>query len=219
MQHIWGVFSGLWGDTVMGGSWALLHGSAAQQACRVTRQKKPASLAMWPKGHGDCCVRRRLGYNTWGPRCPLLGRWAWKWGSRCLSWTSEEVGESNPDREGCVLGRRVDMGKSGAWGGYLRLINPGGVITGRWWSKQLPPLFIQHSSIFPLAPRWSLALHFFTFKYNCLRFVCSFFFKRATGSAYKSSQAAGAGLRHSHSNTRSKPRLPPTPWLRATQDP
>jgi len=52
----------------------------------------------------------------------------------------------------------------------------------------------------------------------------SFFF-RAVPMAYGGSQARGpvgataAGLRHSHSNTGSKPRLRPTPQLMAMLDP
>ena len=52
-----------------------------------------------------------------------------------------------------------------------------------------------------------------------------FFFPRAASMAYGGSQARGsiraiaAGLRQSHSNTRSKPCLRPTPQLTATPDP
>ena len=55
--------------------------------------------------------------------------------------------------------------------------------------------------------------------------VCIFAFSRAAPTAYGGSQARGgiravaAGLRHSHSNGGSEPRLPPTPQLTATQDP
>ena len=56
-------------------------------------------------------------------------------------------------------------------------------------------------------------------------FVCLFAFSRATPMAYGGSQARGligtvaAGLRHSHSNVGSEPRLRPTPQLTATPDP
>ena len=52
-----------------------------------------------------------------------------------------------------------------------------------------------------------------------------FFFFKATGMAYGSSQARGqiravaAGLRHNHSNSGSKLCLPPTPQLTAMLDP
>ena len=52
-----------------------------------------------------------------------------------------------------------------------------------------------------------------------------FLFFRAAPAAYGSSRARGligaiaAGLRHSHSNARSKPSLLPTPQLTATPDP
>ena len=52
--------------------------------------------------------------------------------------------------------------------------------------------------------------------------ICLF---RATPAAHGGSQARGliraiaAGLHHSHSNARSKPRLQPTPQLMATPDP
>ena len=60
--------------------------------------------------------------------------------------------------------------------------------------------------------------------------ILSFFFSfcclfRAIPVAYGGSQARGrigaaaAGLHHSHSNTRSKPPLPPTPQFTATPDP
>ena len=56
---------------------------------------------------------------------------------------------------------------------------------------------------------------------------CSFVFVffRATPEAHGSSQSRGrikavaAGLRHSHSNTRSKPHLLPTPQFTAMPDP
>ena len=57
-----------------------------------------------------------------------------------------------------------------------------------------------------------------------LLFQCLFFFK-ATPVAHGGSQArsqiraAAAGLHHSHSDVGSKPRLRPTPQLRATPDP
>ena len=53
---------------------------------------------------------------------------------------------------------------------------------------------------------------------------CLFAFSRATPTAPGGSQARGligattAGLRHSHGNARSKPRLRPTPQLTATKD-
>ena len=59
--------------------------------------------------------------------------------------------------------------------------------------------------------------HFFFFFFFCLF--------RAALAAYGGSQARGligagaAGLRQSHSNARSKPRLRPTPQLMATLDP
>ena len=61
-----------------------------------------------------------------------------------------------------------------------------------------------------------------------IHFFLSFFFFllfRATLAAYGSSQARSligavvTGLHHSHSNTRSEPRLRPTPQLMATPDP
>ena len=64
--------------------------------------------------------------------------------------------------------------------------------------------------------------YFFVF----VLFVCLFFvFSGAIPVEYVGSQARGlirdaaAGLRHSHSNTRSKPSLQPTPQLTATLDP
>ena len=65
-------------------------------------------------------------------------------------------------------------------------------------------------------PEW-LILYFILFLSFCLF--------RAAPEAYEGSQARGPiravviGLRHSHSNTRSKPSLRPTPQLMATQDP
>ena len=59
-------------------------------------------------------------------------------------------------------------------------------------------------------------IHFFLF------FFCLF---RATPAVNGGSQArdligaVAAGLHHSHSNTRSEPRLQPTPWLTATPGP
>ena len=56
-------------------------------------------------------------------------------------------------------------------------------------------------------------------------FVVVFVFFRATLEAYGGSQARGpiravaADLHQSHSNTRSKPHLRPTPQLKATPDP
>jgi len=56
-------------------------------------------------------------------------------------------------------------------------------------------------------------------------FFCLFAFSRAAPTAYGGSQARGligavaAGLYHSHSNSRSKPCLRPTPQLVATLDP
>ena len=58
-----------------------------------------------------------------------------------------------------------------------------------------------------------------------LFFFCLFAFARAALSAYGGSQARGliraiaAGLRQSHSNEGSEPRLQPTPQLTATLDP
>ena len=52
-----------------------------------------------------------------------------------------------------------------------------------------------------------------------------FCYLRAIPSAYGGSQTSGqigavaAGLHHSHNNTRTEPRLPPTPQLMATPDP
>ena len=54
---------------------------------------------------------------------------------------------------------------------------------------------------------------------------CLFAFYRATPAAYEGSQARGpigavtTGLRHSHSNVGSEPRLQSTPQLMATLDP
>ena len=56
-------------------------------------------------------------------------------------------------------------------------------------------------------------------------FFCLFAFSRAAPAAYGDSQARGpigavaTGLRQSHSNAGSEPRLQPTPQLTATQDP
>ena len=56
-------------------------------------------------------------------------------------------------------------------------------------------------------------------------FVCFFAFSRAAPAVYGGSQARGlirsiaAGLRQSHSNVGSEPRLQPTPQLMATPDP
>ena len=58
----------------------------------------------------------------------------------------------------------------------------------------------------------------------CL-FVCLFAFSRTAPTAYGGSQARdrigaiAAGLRQSHSNAGSEPRLRPTPQLMATLDP
>ena len=66
-------------------------------------------------------------------------------------------------------------------------------------------------------------LLFFSFLFSFSFFVFCLF--RAAPAAYGSSQARGligavaAGLRHSHSNDRSKPHLRPTPQLTATPDP
>ena len=57
-----------------------------------------------------------------------------------------------------------------------------------------------------------------------LLIYCLFAFSRAASTAYEGSQARGligamaTGLRQSHSNTRSKPFLQPTPQLTATPD-
>ena len=54
-------------------------------------------------------------------------------------------------------------------------------------------------------------------------FVCLFVLSRGAHAACGSSQARGrigataAGLRHSHSNARSEPHVPPTPQLTATR--
>ena len=64
---------------------------------------------------------------------------------------------------------------------------------------------------------------FYSFLFVCL--FCLFAFSRAALVAYGGSQARGliravaAGLRHSHSNARSEPRLRPTLQLMATPDP
>ena len=56
-------------------------------------------------------------------------------------------------------------------------------------------------------------------------FICLFAFSRAAPVAYGGSQARGligavaTGLRQSHSNAGSEPRLQPTPQLTATPDP
>ena len=66
-------------------------------------------------------------------------------------------------------------------------------------------------------------MSFSFFLFDFLFFV--FFFFRAAPAAYGVSQARGrigaiaADLRHSRSNTGSKPRLGPTPQLTATPDP
>ena len=58
----------------------------------------------------------------------------------------------------------------------------------------------------------------------CFVFVFVFVFSRAALAAYGGSQARGligavaSGLRQSHSNTGSEPRLPPTPQLMGTPD-
>ena len=64
-------------------------------------------------------------------------------------------------------------------------------------------------------------LFFFLFYF----IFCLFAFSRVSPSAYGGSQArsrigaVAAGLRQSHSNTGSKPRLQPTPQFTATPDP
>ena len=64
----------------------------------------------------------------------------------------------------------------------------------------------------------------FIFIYSCIYF-CLFAFSRAAPVAYGGSQArdligaVAAGLHQSHSNTRSEPRLQPTPQLTAIPDP
>jgi len=56
-------------------------------------------------------------------------------------------------------------------------------------------------------------------------FFFFFYFSRATPMAYGGSRARGligavaSGLRHSHSNASSEPRLQPTPKLTAMPDP
>ena len=61
--------------------------------------------------------------------------------------------------------------------------------------------------------------HFYLFEEGAV-----FFFLRAESDTYGNSQARGrvrattAGLHHSHSKARSKPRLQPTPQLMATLD-
>ena len=74
-----------------------------------------------------------------------------------------------------------------------------------------------------------LTLYTIRWRWPCegVRGKCPFFFclRRATPTAYGGSQAGGrigivpAGLRHSHSNSESKPHLQPTPQLMATLDP
>ena len=75
---------------------------------------------------------------------------------------------------------------------------------------------------------WTLdeILKLFSYLAFIYLFIFVFFaFFRAAPVAYGGSQARGligvvaAGLRQSHSNGRSKPRLPPTPQLTATPDP
>ena len=67
--------------------------------------------------------------------------------------------------------------------------------------------------------------HYSFNKYYFFFFFGLFAFSRATLAAYGGSRARGliqavaAGLRQSHSNSGSKPRLPPTPQLMATPDP
>ena len=79
----------------------------------------------------------------------------------------------------------------------------------------LPPLFTAS----PALVRPFLFLSFFLF------FFFFFVFSRAVPMACGGSQAriiiraAAAGLRYSHSNARSEPRLQPTPQLTATPDP
>ena len=66
-----------------------------------------------------------------------------------------------------------------------------------------------------------ISFHFISFHFNFLVF-CPF---RSAPEAHGGSQARGrirataAGLHHSHSNSRSKPHLPPTPQLTTTPDP
>ena len=73
--------------------------------------------------------------------------------------------------------------------------------------------------LFPFS--FFLSFFFFFFFFLCVC-VCLF---RAAPTAYGGSQARGrigavaAGLHHSHSNTKSELRLPPTSQLEATPDP
>ena len=76
----------------------------------------------------------------------------------------------------------------------------------------------------PGLPGMSIKLKYLYFIFIYL-FICLFAFSRAAPEAYGGSQARdligaiAASRHHSHSNTRSEPRLRPTPQLTATSDP
>ena len=86
-----------------------------------------------------------------------------------------------------------------------------------WWNQDLNLWKLNLEPIF-------FFLSLFAFCFLGL-FVCLFCFFRATPEAYGGSQARGwigtvaSGRHHSHSNTRSEPRLQATPQLTATPDP
>ena len=76
-----------------------------------------------------------------------------------------------------------------------------------------------------LITRSSIVKSHFSLDFSNFFFFCLFASSRATPEAYGGSQArdvigaVAAGLRQSHSNLGSKPRLQPTPQLTAMPDP
>ena len=90
------------------------------------------------------------------------------------------------------------------------------IVISKFLSKKTAPILILSEGVWECLILQALIRAGFFF---CL---CPF---RATHSAYGGSQARGligavaAGLHHSHSNTRSKLHLRPTPQLTATPDP
>ena len=80
----------------------------------------------------------------------------------------------------------------------------------------MPPLFIEKNELDPL--------FFFFFFFGLLSFFVFVAISWAAPAAYGGSQARGpigavaTGLRQSHSNAGSEPRLQPTPQLTATPD-
>ena len=99
----------------------------------------------------------------------------------------------------------------------LAWFQPHDTLVGKWFI--LSPLVLQFISFLPLVIHSFILFYLFIYLFFCL-FAISW----AATAAYGCSQARGligaiaTGLRQSHSNTGSEPRLHPTPQLKARMD-